>query len=180
VSVDERLEGLGLTLPPLYSPPGTRMTYRPARRAGNLVYLAGQGPAAGKDVPFKGKVGGALTVEDGYEAARLAGLALLANLKREIGDLEKVVAWLRVAGYVNSAPGFTQQSAVLNGFSDLLVLLFGEERGLHARIAVGVTELPFDMPIEVEAVVEVTPDAPTRRPTIPPTMPGAGSAGAAR
>ena len=173
MSVEERLEGLGLTLPPaIAAPGGARTTYRPARRTGNLIYLAGQGPPMGKEFPFRGKIGATLTVEDGYEAARLTGLTLLANLKREIGDLDRVIAWVRVSGFVNSAPGFTQQSAVMNGISDLLVLLYGEERGLHARTAAGVAELPFDAAVEIEALVEVAPDAPARPTTIPPIAPG--------
>jgi enamine deaminase RidA (YjgF/YER057c/UK114 family) len=102
-----------------------------------------------------GKVGADLTVDEGYRAARLVALSILASLKRELGDLERVAAWLRVFGMVNSAPGFNQQPLVINGFSDLILELYGPERGLHARSAVGMAELPFGIPVEIEAEVEI-------------------------
>jgi enamine deaminase RidA (YjgF/YER057c/UK114 family) len=104
--------------------------------------------------PF-GKLGRELTVEQGYRAARLTALAVLGSLERELGDLDRVHAWTRVFGMVNSAPGFNQQPSVINGFSDLILELFGPDRGAHARSAVGMAELPFDLPVEVEAEVEI-------------------------
>ncbi len=94
-------------------------------------------------------------MDEGYQAARLVGLSILGSLKRELGDLDRVVAWLRVFGMVNSAPGFNRQPEVINGFSDLILEVYGAERGLHARSAVGMAELPFGIPVEIEAEVEI-------------------------
>jgi len=96
-----------------------------------------------------------LSLKEAYQAARLTALSILGSLKRELGDLDQVVAWLRVFGMVNSAPGFNQQPLVINGFSDLILELYGLERGLHARSAVGMAELPFGIPVEIEAEVEI-------------------------
>jgi enamine deaminase RidA (YjgF/YER057c/UK114 family) len=156
MSVEERLREAGLELPPPVRSPGTvRPTLRPAQRSGNLVFLSGSGPLRDGEVVYKGKLGRELSVDEGYQAARLTGLNLLGTLKREIGDLELVTRWVKVLGMVNSAPGFDQQPAVINGFSDLIVELFGEERGLHARSAVGMAELPSSIAVEIEAIVEV-------------------------
>ncbi len=154
MSVEARLRELGLELPPPIALPA-RANFRPARRAGELVYLSGTGPLRGREMPFRGKVGRDLTVEQAYEAARLTALNLLVALKAEIGDLDRVARWVKVLGMVNSAPGFNQQPAVINGCSDLLIEVFGEERGAHARSAVGMAELPWDIPVEIEAIVEV-------------------------
>ena len=94
-------------------------------------------------------------MEQGYEAARLTGLAILGSLKRELGDLDRIAAWSRVFGMVNSAPGFNQQPAVINGFTDLIIEVFGPEIGRHARSAVGLAELPFGIPVEIEGEVEL-------------------------
>jgi enamine deaminase RidA (YjgF/YER057c/UK114 family) len=104
-----------------------------------------------------GKVGGEVSPEQGAEAARKVALAMLGSLRRELGDLERVVAWRRVLGMVNAAPGFTRLPAVINGFSELILELYGPERGAHARSAVGMAELPFGVPVEIEAEVEVEP-----------------------
>ena len=103
---------------------------------------------------MRGKVGDELTVEQGYEAARLTALAILASLKRELGELDRVTGWVKALGLVNCAPGFSKTPAVINGFSELILELWGEA-GHHARSAIGAAELPFDVPVEVEAVVEV-------------------------
>jgi enamine deaminase RidA (YjgF/YER057c/UK114 family) len=95
-------------------------------------------------------------LEQGYQAARLVALAILSSLKRELGDLDRVTAWLRVFGMVNSAPGFNQQPAVINGFSDLILELYGPQAGQHARSAVGMAGLPVDIPVEIEAEVEIS------------------------
>ena len=100
-------------------------------------------------------MGADVSLEEAYEAARLTGLNLLAVIKAELGDLERVGAFVKTLGFVNSTPGFTQQPAVLNGFADLIVDVYGEERGLHARSAVGVAELPWGIPVEIETIVEV-------------------------
>ncbi len=103
-----------------------------------------------------GKVGAEVSEEQAYEAARLTALSMLGSLKRELGDLDRVAAWLRVFGMVNSAPGFDRQPNVINGFSDLILELYGPEAGDHARSAVGLAELPLGLPVEIEAEVEVT------------------------
>ena len=102
-----------------------------------------------------GKVGAELTVEQARLAARQVGLSILASLKRELGDLDRVVAWLRVFGMVNSAPGFNRQPEVINGFTELIVELYGPQHGAHARSAVGMAALPFDIPVEIEGEVEI-------------------------
>ena len=104
-----------------------------------------------------GKVGAEVTEAQAYEAARLTGLAILGSLQRELGSLDRIVAWVRILGMVNSAPGFGRQPAVINGFSDLILEVFGEERGAHARSAVGMAELPFGIPVEIEGEVLVRP-----------------------
>jgi enamine deaminase RidA (YjgF/YER057c/UK114 family) len=155
MSVLERLHELGLELPERTAPlPGARPNIRPARRAGKLLYLSGNGPFRGKEMPYLGKVGSDLTVEQGYEAAKLTALNLLLVIQQELGDLDHVT-WIKSLGMVNSAPGFTQQPAVINGFSDLIVQLYGEERGLHGRSAVGMAELPANLPVEIESILEI-------------------------
>lgn len=157
-TVEDRLRELGLVLPaPVKAPPGVELPFAFVRVRGDRAYVAGHGPLnpdgslAG---PF-GKVGADLSPEQAYQAARLTGLAILSSLKRELGQLDRVTAWLRVFGMVNSAPGFTQQPQVINGFSDLILELYGPERGQHARSAVGLAELPFNLPVEIEAEVEI-------------------------
>ena len=156
--VERKLEELGLALPqPFSPPPGVALPFANVRVRGNRAFLAGHGPqsldgAIGEPL---GKVGAELTQEQGYAAARLTALSMLASLKRELGDLDRVVAWLRVFGMVNVAPGFNATPAVINGFSDLILELYGPDAGRHARSAIGVAALPFDMPVEVEAQVEI-------------------------
>lgn len=150
---EERLRALGLELPTLSEPRGH---YLRARRHGSILYLAGHGPApdAGGN-RVTGKVGADVTLEQGYDAARRAGLGLLATLASELGDLGRVEAVLRVFGMVNVAPGFVALPAVVDGCSDLLVAVFGPEAGRHARSAIGVAALPYDLAVEVEAVVAI-------------------------
>jgi enamine deaminase RidA (YjgF/YER057c/UK114 family) len=157
-TVEARLQALGLALPePVKAPPGVKIPFAFVRVRGDRAYIAGHGPTnpdgslAG---PF-GKVGVDLSLEQAYQAARLAGLAILSSLKRELGELDRVTAWLRVFGMVNAAPGFNQLPQVINGFSDLIIEVYGPERGRHARSAVGVAELPFDLSVEIEAEVEI-------------------------
>jgi enamine deaminase RidA (YjgF/YER057c/UK114 family) len=102
-----------------------------------------------------GKVESEVSLKDAYQSARLTALSMLGSLKRELGDLDRVTAWLRVLGMVNSSPGFCRQPEVINGFSDLILELYGPDRGCHARSAVGMAELPFNIPVEVEAEVEI-------------------------
>jgi enamine deaminase RidA (YjgF/YER057c/UK114 family) len=150
---DARLRALGLELPELSVPRGH---YVRARRHGSTLYLAGHGPAPDADgLRMTGKVGGDLTLEQGYEAARRAGLGLLATLATELGELGRVGAVLRLFGMVNIAPGFVALPSVIDGCSDLLVAVFGPEVGRHARSAIGVAALPYDLAVEIEAVVAI-------------------------
>lgn len=157
-NIEARLAELGLTLPPAVKPPaGVVLPFRFVRVLGNRTVISGHSPQAADGSiagPF-GKLGRELTVEQGYAAARLTALSMLGSLKRELGDLDRVTNWLRVFGMVNSAPGFNRQPAVINGFSDLILQLWGDDAGAHARSAVGMAELPFDIPVEVEAEVEI-------------------------
>ena len=153
-----RLQALGLTLPPpLQVPPGVHLPFRFVRVVGQRALIAGHGPqgADGAVAGPLGKLGRELSVEQGYSAARLTALSILGSLQRELGDLDRIAAWTRVFGMVNSAPGFNRQPAVINGFSDLILELFGPEVGAHSRSAVGMAELPFDIPVEIEAEVEL-------------------------
>jgi enamine deaminase RidA (YjgF/YER057c/UK114 family) len=153
--IEDRLAELGLALPrPFAAPPGAEFKFELVRVSGRVGYVSGHLPTDGAEVLMRGKVGGDLTVEQGYEAARLTGLAILASLKRELGELDRISGWVKALGLVNCAPGFSKTPAVINGFSELILELWGEA-GRHARSAIGAAELPFDVPVEVEAVVEV-------------------------
>jgi enamine deaminase RidA (YjgF/YER057c/UK114 family) len=160
VQIEAKLEELGLKLPrPLQAPEGVRLPFAFVRVHGNRAYISGHSPSnpdgsvAG---PF-GKVGAEVSLEEGYQAAQSVGLAILASLKQELGDLDRVVAWLRVFGMVNAAPDFASHPSVINGFSDLILKLYGQEAGQHARSAVGMASLPFNIPVEIEAEVEIRP-----------------------
>ena len=158
--VEARLAALGLALPaPLKAPPGVVLPFRFVRVTGTRAFVAGHGPSEqdGSLAGPLGKVGRELSGEQAYRSARLTGLAILGSLHRGLGDLDRIVAWNRVFGMVNSAPGFNRQPAVINGFSDLILEVFGPEVGAHARSAVGMAELPFDIPVEIEAEVELRP-----------------------
>ena len=148
---EERLAALGIELP---TPPEPVASYVPAVRTDNLVYLAGHGPLQADGSYVVGKVPRDLTLDEAYRAARLTGIAMLATLKREIGELSKVQRIVKVNGMVNSDPAFTDQPKVINGCSDLLVEVFGE-RGKHARAAVGMASLPLGIAVEIDMVVEV-------------------------
>ena len=149
--IEAKLEAMSIELP---EPRAAGGNYVSAVRTGNLVYLAGVGPRQPSGELILGKLGRDLTVEQGYEAAKWCAVSMLGNLKTEIGDLDKVVRFIKLLGMVNSDPDFTQPPAVVNGCSDLLVELFGD-RAKHARSAVGVATLPNGMAVEVEAIVEV-------------------------
>jgi enamine deaminase RidA (YjgF/YER057c/UK114 family) len=151
VSAEARLEAAGIVLPAALSPAAN---YLPVVRTGNLLFLAGQGPLVAGRPEITGKVGAQVSQEEGYRAARMAAINALAVLRAELGSLDQVVRIVKLLGFVNSAPGFTSQHLILNGASDLLVAVFGEA-GRHARSAVGVNELPFDIAVEVEMIVEV-------------------------
>lgn len=155
--IEQKLQALGLVLPPPAKlPAGVVLPFPWVRLVGHRALVSGHGPIAsdgGFAVPL-GKVGRELSVEQGYEAARLTALGILASLQRTLGNLDRVTAWTRVFGMVNAAPGFNRMPAVINGFSDLILDLYGPEIGAHARSAVGLAELPFDIPVEIEAEVE--------------------------
>lgn len=158
-NIESRLIALGLTLPPAFTPPrGVVLPFVNVRLIGNRAVIAGHGPQSPEGPLAKplGKVGGELTPEQGYFAARLTALSMLGSLERALGDLDRVSHWVRVFGMVNSAPGFVQQPAVINGFSDLILELWGPEAGAHARSAVGMAELPFGMPVEIEGEVQIS------------------------
>jgi enamine deaminase RidA (YjgF/YER057c/UK114 family) len=156
--IEQRLAALGLVLPPpVKPPPGVVLPFQFVRLIGSRAYISGhsaQNPDGSIAGPL-GKLGRELTVEQGYTAARLTALSILASLQRALGDLDRIASWGRVFGMVNSAPGFNKQPSVINGFSDLILELYGPEVGAHARSAVGMAELPFDIPVEVEAEVEI-------------------------
>jgi enamine deaminase RidA (YjgF/YER057c/UK114 family) len=154
VNIENRLNRLGLELPdPMRLPPGVTLSFPWVRAHANRVFVSGHGPLRrdGSLAEPLGKVGREVSAEEAYEAARRTGLAMLASLRRELGDLDRITAWLRVFGMVNAAPGFNRMPAVINGFSDLIVELWGPEAGSHGRSAVGLAELPFDIPVEIEA-----------------------------
>jgi enamine deaminase RidA (YjgF/YER057c/UK114 family) len=149
-TAEQKLASLGLTLPQLPAPGGN---YVSAKRAGNVIYLAGA-ISVGPDGVISGTMGASSTVEDGYAAARACALTQLAVLRRELGSLDKVAEVLSVNGYVNAAPGFGDSPAVMNGASDLLVEVFGEA-GQHVRAAVGVSALPRNALVEIQMIVRV-------------------------
>jgi len=151
MSFEARLTQLGITLPPAPKPVAT---YIPAVRAGDLLFLSGTGPFKDGAIVYAGKLGKDLTVEQGYEAARLTLLNALAMVRQELGTLDRVTRVVRLTGHVASADGFTHQPAVINGASDLLVQIFGEA-GRHARLALGAAELPLNMAIELELILQV-------------------------
>ena len=159
MTIEQRLTELGLVLPePMKLPPGLALPFPWVRVYGDRAYVSGHGPleADGSLAGPFGKVGAEVTEEQAYAAAQKTALAILASLKRRLGDLGRVAAWLRVFGMVGTAPGFNRTPAVINGFSDLILRLWGEDAGQHARSAVGQAVLPFDIPVEIEAEVVIT------------------------
>lgn len=152
MEIERKLEEMGLELPPLAEPWANYLRWV---RAGDLLFVSGHGPVAdGRTPAYTGKVGRDLTLEEGQAAARLVALNILRSIQEALGDLDKVVRFVKVLGMVNSAEGFTDQPLVINGASDLFEALYGE-RGRHARSAVGMAELPAGIPVEIEAIVEV-------------------------
>jgi enamine deaminase RidA (YjgF/YER057c/UK114 family) len=149
-SAEARLKELSIALPPVPAPVAN---YVDAVRVGYLLFLAGNTPPA--DWKYKGKVGKDLSVQEGYDTARQVGLIMLAKVRAALGSLDRVKRVVKVLGMVNSAEGFGDQPKVVNGFSDLMVEVFGEATGKHARSAVGMAGLPFNNAVEVEMRVEV-------------------------
>ena len=159
-SIAQRLQAAGIVLPkPLQTPPGARLPFELVRLVGTRAVCSGHGPldAEGRICGPFGKVGAEVTEEQGYAAARLTALGMFASLERALGSLDRIAGWTRVFGMVASAPGFGRQPAVINGFSDCVLEVFGPRVGAHARSAVGLSELPWNIPVEVEAEVEVRP-----------------------
>ncbi|RWA72193.1 RidA family protein [Mesorhizobium sp.] len=157
MGADEKLAALCIVLPPLKLPPGMVLPFPWVNVRGDRAYVSGhgpQGPDGSLAGPF-GAVGESVSLDEARASARKVGLSMLSSLKRELGSLDRITGWCRVHGMVNSAPGFTQTPAVMNGFSDLILEIFGPEIGRHARTAIGVAALPFDLPVEIEAEVMI-------------------------
>lgn len=154
MSAEDKVRELGIDLEGGSPPIGS---YVAAVRTGNLVYVSGQIPTRPDGSRPTGKLGEEISVDDGYAAARLAAIGLLARLRNELGSLNRVRRIVKVNGYVNAVPEFVQHAQVINGASDLLVAVFGEQ-GLHARAAVGVGSLPAGCPVEVELIAEIAPE----------------------
>ncbi|MCH1568400.1 MAG: RidA family protein [Alphaproteobacteria bacterium] len=151
-AIDTILDKQGLTLPEAKAPLGA---YVPFVQTGNLLMVSGQGPIGASGATITGRLGDGLEIEDGTRAAQMAGLNIVAQLKLALdGDFDKLVRVVRLNGFVNSAPDFTHQPAVINGASELMHDLFGE-RGIHSRIAVGVASLPMNWAVEIDAIIEV-------------------------
>lgn len=150
--VEQRLTDLGVELRDIKLPPGIPIEL--AVRQGDLIYLSGNGPRTNDGERVVGKVGQELTIEEGYEAAKLTAINHLSILKAELGDLNKVVKVVKVLGMVNAPADFTEQPKVINGYSDFMIEVFGD-RGRHARSAIGVGSLPWNLACEVEAIVQV-------------------------
>lgn len=148
---EEKLKALGIPLPVA---PNPAANYVNAVRSGNLLFLAGKGPTNVDGTYITGKLGKDLTIEQGYEAARSVAINQIAVLKNELGDLGRVRRIVKVLGMVNTTPEFKDHSKVMNGFSDMMVAVFGES-GKHARSSVGMCSLPFDIAVEVELIVEI-------------------------
>ena len=154
--IEDRIAELGIELPaPFAAPPGIEFSFELVTVSGGLAYISGHGPADGTELLVSGKVGTDVSLEEAARAARLTGLSMIASLKQELGELDRVSRWVKALGLVNCAPGFNLTPPVINGFSDLIIEIWGEP-GRHARSAIGASELPFDMSVEVEAIVEVT------------------------
>ena len=149
--IESRLAEIGLSLPTPLAPPGN---FELVKVHGDLAYIAGHGPFDGATPVMQGLIGRDLTLEEGYEAARLTALSILASLKQELADLDRVTQWIRAVGYVHCAPSFNDNAKVVNGFSDLIVELWGDA-GRHARSAPGQGPSPLNVPIIVDAIVAI-------------------------
>ena len=158
MSADQKVKELGLVLPPpLQLPPGVAIPLVMVKVIDKRVIVSGHGPQNddGSIAEPLGQVGGDVTLEEGVQAAKRVALTMMGTLQRELGSLDEIKSWVKVFGMVNSAPGFTGQTPVINGFSQTIVEVFGEEVGLAARSAVGMAGLPFNIPVEVEAELEL-------------------------
>jgi enamine deaminase RidA (YjgF/YER057c/UK114 family) len=158
MQIERRLEELGLVLPePTKLPPGVEVPFAWVRLHGDRAYISGHGPLNRDGSPAGpfGRVGAEVSAEQGYAAAQLATLSMLSSLKRTLGDLDRIAAWLVVSGMVNMGPVFTQTTNVINGCSNLILNVFGPEVGGHARTAIGMAQLPLDLPVVIAAEVAV-------------------------
>lgn len=151
MKIEARIEELGLTIPASPAPIANYLRYV---QVGNLLFLAGHGPNRPGETVYTGQVGSDVSVEVAYKAARSTALNLLGSCKEALGDLDRITRVVKVLGMVNSAPGFGDQPKVINGFSDLMVEIFGDA-GRHARSAVGMAGLPGGIPVEIEMILEV-------------------------
>ena len=149
---ETRLKELGITLP---TPPKPVAKYKPAVQIGNVLYVSGHGPAKGDPALMAGKVGGTLTTEQGKECAKLVGINILATVKNTLGSLDRVKRLIKTLGMVNGTPDYREQPVVINGFSELMAQVFGDDAGVGARSAVGMGSLPGDIPVEIECIFEV-------------------------
>jgi enamine deaminase RidA (YjgF/YER057c/UK114 family) len=153
--IEDRLHELGFELPrPVVAPPGVRLPFAFVRVRGDVAYVSGHGPLDGDRVLASGRVGAEVSVEQAYDAARATALSMLASLKLALGDLDRVTGWIHALGFVRCADGFDATPSVINGFSDLILELWGDA-GQHARSAIGASVLPFGMPVEIEALVDL-------------------------
>jgi enamine deaminase RidA (YjgF/YER057c/UK114 family) len=150
--IEDRLEELSISLPEPLVPVGNYVSVVVHE---GLAYIAGHGPFGGGRVLMRGVIGADLSLEDGYRAARLTGLSILAGLKQELGDLDRVTRWIRAVGYIYCAPGFDRNADVLNGFSDLITELWGEA-GRHARSAPGQGPSPLNVPVIIDAIAAIS------------------------
>lgn len=159
MSIEQRLQALGLELPPAPPPGGIQAeaVNVPGVITGNLLFMSGCGPRRADGSSLKGKVGADLSIEQGYEAARLTGLVMLSNIRSVLGSLDRIERVVKTLGMVNCTPDFGDTPKVINGFSDLFVELLGAEKGRGARSAVGMMALPRQIPVEVEMVLEIRP-----------------------
>lgn len=158
-TIADRIAELGWELPPpVVPPPGVVLPFDFVQVAGDRVLFSGHGPQApdGSIAGPLGKVGADVSIDEAYAAARSTALSILGSLERALGDLDRITGWTRVFGMVNSAPGFSQQPTVINGCSDLILDVFGPDVGAHTRSAVGLAELPFGIPVEIEGEVRVS------------------------
>jgi len=156
--IDDRLTELGLVLPPeVQAPLGVALPFAFVNLRGDRALISGHGPQSpdGALAPPFGRVGAEVSLEEAVTAARLTALSMLGSLQRTLGSLDRITGWLRVFGMVNSAPGFDRQPTVINGFSELILDVFGPEVGRHSRSAVGMAALPFGIPVEIEAEVGI-------------------------
>ncbi len=158
MQIEAKLQEMGLELPaPMKIPPGFKISFSWTRVRGNRVYVSGHGPLESDGTysgPF-GKVPSEVSLEEAQQVARKVALSMLSSLKRELGDLDRVTAWLMVSGMVNADPGYPQTTLAINGFSELILELYGSEVGQHARTAVGMVALPINSPVIIAAEIEV-------------------------